>query len=264
MSALSCRGCGNTQHWAGLVIDHAGIRVQCGRCGQVVTSTQGASGGSIAMSNLTVTGPAVVGEGATVVGSQRRPSPRPTPRPAAEPRYEVEDGQRYLVVDGRRWAVREPATQPAAPPPTSVPQRPADHPTEPDPVADSADPHPRPGGTASASPWSSPPNARPAAPPATADVPSEITGLPSAQRYAQGMSIALDGQAPTIEIFVGVLRESDVSGDAVTCAVRAQELTGQASQAWRAADSALARQHTVREAYAAVPEAGTKSWLRPG
>ena len=95
-------------------------------------------------------------------------------------------------------------------------------------------------------------------------VPGEITGLVSAQQYAMGMSAALDSHIGIIEIFVAVLIAADVSGDAITCAVRAQELTLQATQAWVEADAALHRQNVVREAYGAVPEAGDKQWVQQG
>jgi hypothetical protein len=95
-------------------------------------------------------------------------------------------------------------------------------------------------------------------------VPGEVTGLLSAQAYAQGMSAALGSHAGVIEVFVAVLIGADVSGDAVSCAVRAQELTLATTRAWTAADSALSQQHVVRDAYAAAPEAGGKEWVTQG
>jgi len=52
-----------------------------------------------------------------------------------------------------------------------------------------------------------------------------------------------------------------VSGEAVTAALRAQECTTSAVAAWAAVNTALDRQTVVRDAYGALPEAGTKNWI---
>ena len=107
-----------------------------------------------------------------------------------------------------------------------------------------------------AGPWASPPA------PGSPGVPGEVTGLISAQQYAQGMSAALSSHVPVIENFVAVLIASNVSGTAVSSAVRAQELTLQATQEWSTADDALSRQYTVRDAYTATPGAGSREFVR--
>jgi hypothetical protein len=83
-------------------------------------------------------------------------------------------------------------------------------------------------------------------------------------RYAHSMGEALADQSQHVETFVGTLRAVDVSGAAVTAALRAQELTTAAAVAWVRVHDALNQQTIVREAYGAVPESGTKRWLTNG
>ena len=91
--------------------------------------------------------------------------------------------------------------------------------------------------------------------------PGEVSGLLTAQQYAAQMSTAMANQVPMTESFMASLTSAEVTGDAVAAAARAHELSAAASQAWTEARTALDRQNTVREAYAAVPEAGTKGFV---
>ncbi|MEV4212628.1 hypothetical protein [Micromonospora sp. NPDC049662] len=91
--------------------------------------------------------------------------------------------------------------------------------------------------------------------------PGEVTGLTTAQAYAAEMSTAMGNQVPLTEGFVASLQSAGVSGEAVSAAVRAQELSALASAAWAEANTALAQQNVVKEAYAAVPEAGSREFV---
>lgn len=91
--------------------------------------------------------------------------------------------------------------------------------------------------------------------------PGEVSGLVTAQQYAAQMSTAMANQVPLTENFMASLTSNEVSGDAVAAAARAQELSAAASQAWTEANTALHRQDVVKEAYAAVPDAGNKGFV---
>jgi hypothetical protein len=93
--------------------------------------------------------------------------------------------------------------------------------------------------------------------------PPEVTGLGTAQHYASAMHGALAEAVPQVGAFVDSLTGNGVALDAqaVAAASRAQELTVAAEAAWARATAALGRQTTVREAYAAVPDAGTKQFV---
>lgn len=104
--------------------------------------------------------------------------------------------------------------------------------------------------------------ARPADEPTISPSPGgEVTGLVTAQRYAHGMANALTAQATTTASFIASLRAAAVSGAAITAGARAQELTTAAASAWSAAAAALATHSVVAHGYAAVPDAGPKTWL---
>lgn len=157
---------------------------------------------------------------------------------------------------------RNPPTDPRPPQPPPAPTDPAPAPTSrPDPDASPAPT--RPDTTGSTQP-STGPAPQPSTAGATAPDGGEATSLPSAMRYANSMGTALAGQAQHVEIFVGTLRAAQVSGAAVTAALRAQELTTAAAAAWTSAHEALNRQTIVREAYGAAPESGSKGWLTNG
>ncbi|MEN3308908.1 MAG: hypothetical protein V7603_5110 [Micromonosporaceae bacterium] len=100
----------------------------------------------------------------------------------------------------------------------------------------------------------------PAATPNSAG-PAEVTGLPSAQAYARGMTEAYAGIVTRAEGFAAGLSGQGVHGPAVSAVVRAQELTAAASAAWAKASSALDRQNLVREAYMSAPDAGSKAFV---
>ena len=91
----------------------------------------------------------------------------------------------------------------------------------------------------------------------------EVTGLVTAHSYAGGMSAALAAAAPDIDAFVASLTGHGVTVNAaaITAAEHAKHTTLAASAAWAEADAALQRQGVVREAYTAVPDAGTKAFV---
>jgi hypothetical protein len=160
---------------------------------------------------------------------------------------------------------RPPQPPPARPDPPSAPTDPVPAPTGgPDPDARPAATRPDNTGSTPPSTGAAPQSGTTGATSATAPGGGEVTSLPSAMRYAHSMGTALAGQAQHVEIFVGTLRASQVSGAAVTAALRAQELTTAAAAAWAQAHDALNRQTIVREAYGAAPESGTKGWLTNG
>ncbi|MEV4212654.1 hypothetical protein [Micromonospora sp. NPDC049662] len=89
----------------------------------------------------------------------------------------------------------------------------------------------------------------------------EVTGLATAKWYAERMATDMTSQVSRTEMFVAFLTTVGVTGRAVEAAARAQELSAAAGEAWLAASAALRRQDTVREAYVAVPGAGTKQFV---
>src|SRR5262245_19112932 len=91
--------------------------------------------------------------------------------------------------------------------------------------------------------------------------PGEVTGLASVLAYASGMTAAYAAAAAEAERFAAGLSTYGVDGAAVAAAGRAQELTVQAGTAWAEASTALERQGTVRDGYAAVPDAGSRNFL---
>jgi hypothetical protein len=100
----------------------------------------------------------------------------------------------------------------------------------------------------------------PAADPATT-VPSEVTGLVTAQTYAAAMTRAYTDIAEQTAQFAAGLGSQGVDGPAVAAVTRAQDATAAAGAAWAQATTALHRQTTVREAYTATPEAGGKAFI---
>ena len=92
----------------------------------------------------------------------------------------------------------------------------------------------------------------------------EVTGLATALRYAEGMHTALAAHTATIEAFLQGLRRAAVAGTAITTVARAQEATLAAMGAWSGVAAALHRQTLVGAAYAATPEAGTRTWVTAG
>lgn len=89
----------------------------------------------------------------------------------------------------------------------------------------------------------------------------EVTGLATAQTYAAGMNNACASAAVDAETFAAVLAGQGVVGPAAAALARAQELSAAAGAAWADVGAALDRQTVVKEAYAAVPEAGTKQFV---
>lgn len=89
----------------------------------------------------------------------------------------------------------------------------------------------------------------------------EITGLATAQQYAAGMAGAFSSQSANTEQFMANLTANQVTGEAVTAAAQAQELTNAAAAAWASAQDALHRHTQVAEAYAANPDAGSREFV---
>ncbi|MEN3309852.1 MAG: hypothetical protein V7603_6054 [Micromonosporaceae bacterium] len=89
----------------------------------------------------------------------------------------------------------------------------------------------------------------------------EVTGLATAQTYAAGMNNACTSAAADAETFAAVLAGQGVVGAAAAALGRAQELTAAAGAAWADVGAALDRQQVVKEAYAAVPVAGSKQFV---
>lgn len=92
-------------------------------------------------------------------------------------------------------------------------------------------------------------------------VSGEVTGLSTAQGYAAEMAKAMGDQVTLTEQFVASLSAAGVSGDSIQAAQQAQELSAQASAAWAAANAALQQQNVVKEAYNAVPDAGSREFV---
>jgi hypothetical protein len=91
--------------------------------------------------------------------------------------------------------------------------------------------------------------------------PAEITGLTTAQQYAEGMKNAYQEAASGVELFTASLEGHGVSGEAVAAARRAAEMQQAAAAAWADAHAALDQQTGIREAYAAAPGAGTREFV---
>lgn len=103
--------------------------------------------------------------------------------------------------------------------------------------------------------------------PAKREVPimsvSEVTGLSSAIAYAEAMATVHEQHSLAGgEAYLGSLEQFGVSGRAIVLVASAQETSANAAEAWRSAAAELAKQHVVREAYDAVPDAGTKAFVQ--
>ncbi|MEV4212539.1 hypothetical protein [Micromonospora sp. NPDC049662] len=94
--------------------------------------------------------------------------------------------------------------------------------------------------------------------------PAEVTGLSTAQSYAAGMTTACVTLASQSEQFVAALAGQGVEGNAAAAVARAKELTAAAGAAWAAACTALEGQDVVRQAYAAAPGSGDKTFVTDG
>ncbi|MFG1847753.1 hypothetical protein [Micromonospora carbonacea] len=91
---------------------------------------------------------------------------------------------------------------------------------------------------------------------------AEITGLPTAIIFAQGMANAHKAAAAAGgEQYVAALRGFDVGDGAIATVTHAREMSAQAAAAWDAAAAEMQKQNTVKEAYQAVPDAGNKRFV---
>ncbi|MEV2236718.1 hypothetical protein [Micromonospora sp. NPDC049891] len=91
---------------------------------------------------------------------------------------------------------------------------------------------------------------------------AEITGLPTAIAFAEGMANAHRAASTAGgEQYVAALRGFEVSGEAIGAVERAREQSQAAAAAWTAAAAEMKKQNTVKEAYQAVPDAGNKKFV---
>lgn len=92
---------------------------------------------------------------------------------------------------------------------------------------------------------------------------SEITGLQSAVAYAEGVAAAHEQHSLTGgEAYLGSLQSFEVSGRVLQLVASAQESSQIAAGTWKAAAAELSKQLIVKEAYDAVPDAGTKAFVQ--
>jgi len=92
---------------------------------------------------------------------------------------------------------------------------------------------------------------------------SEITGLQSAIAYAEAQAHAAEQNSLAGgEAYLSSLQGFEVSGQAIEAVALAQEASSDAAAAWRYAAAELAKQLTVKEAYDAVPDAGSKAFVQ--
>ncbi|MFI5833234.1 hypothetical protein ACIA5A_06105 [Micromonospora sp. NPDC051300] len=91
---------------------------------------------------------------------------------------------------------------------------------------------------------------------------AEITGLPTAIAFAQGMANAHRAASTAGgEQYVAALRSFEVGDGTIATVASARELSAQAAAAWERAADEIGKQNTVKEAYQAVPDAGNKRFV---
>ncbi|MDW3849639.1 hypothetical protein NMK34_23785 [Micromonospora sp. BRA006-A] len=91
---------------------------------------------------------------------------------------------------------------------------------------------------------------------------AEITGLPTAIAFAQGMASAHRAASTAGgEQYVAALRSFEVGDGTIATVATARELSAQAAAAWERAAAEIGKQNTVKEAYQAVPDAGNKRFV---
>lgn len=91
---------------------------------------------------------------------------------------------------------------------------------------------------------------------------AEITGLPTATAFADGMVNAHRAASSAGgEEYVAALRKFDVGEGVISSVATAREASMQAAAAWERVATDLRKQQTVKEAYDAVPDAGNKAFV---
>lgn len=91
---------------------------------------------------------------------------------------------------------------------------------------------------------------------------AEITGLPTAIAFAQGMANAHRAASSAGgEEYVAALRKFEVGEGTISSVGTAREMSSQAAAAWDRVAAEMGRQTTVKEAYDAVPDAGNKAFV---
>ncbi len=91
---------------------------------------------------------------------------------------------------------------------------------------------------------------------------AEVTGLPTAIAFAQGMANAHRAASTAGgEQYVASLRSFEVGDGPIATVASARELSAQAAAAWERAAAEIAKGNVVKEAYEAVPDAGNKRFV---
>lgn len=92
---------------------------------------------------------------------------------------------------------------------------------------------------------------------------AEVTGLQSAIAHAEAVAAAHEQHSMAGgEGYLSSLAGFGVRGQAIQLVATAQEFTEMAAGAWRAAATELAKQNMVKEAYDAVPDAGSREFVQ--
>jgi len=89
----------------------------------------------------------------------------------------------------------------------------------------------------------------------------ETTTLSAAKAYAHQMAGAATQASASVEQTRAHLTANQVGGDALARLAEAQELAGQLAIKFKAAYDELAKHDTVKDAYQAVPDAGSKEFV---
>ncbi|MGW1059375.1 hypothetical protein [Micromonospora rubida] len=91
---------------------------------------------------------------------------------------------------------------------------------------------------------------------------AEITGLPTAIAFAEGMANAHKAASTAGgEQYVAALRGFEVGDGPIATVQHAREMSTQAAAAWERAAAEMKKQTAVKEAYQAVPDAGNKRFV---
>lgn len=89
----------------------------------------------------------------------------------------------------------------------------------------------------------------------------EITGLSAALAYTAAMANGAAAGAASVEMSLTGLRSGEVGGQTLTHLRQAQEALSQAEAAFQAANADLQTHLSVKDAYGATPDAGSKQFV---
>jgi hypothetical protein len=89
----------------------------------------------------------------------------------------------------------------------------------------------------------------------------EVMSHAAALRYTAAMSAATDSTRASLEQTVATMRLRRIGPAALGHLERARDEAGQMAEQLRAAESVLHGHDDVRDAYAAAPDAGDKTWM---